>query len=501
MSNKEQEHRPGAAVAALVAGTAAMNAERQKREEQRAAMTPEGIARRFYYAPENRCAYLKDTGTLFLPLTAEGCKRHAEKLGLDVKEADDVRTFFHEVERRHYVRRAFDTLAGLPYGYYAEGFTRAADGDNGGYLVRNSAPWIEGRQGDCPVSLAFLRGMLDDVATPDQWPSFMACLQGARARIRAFREGGSGAIRERVQFLSIAGPPNVGKTFLVKKLVAPLLATPPDGMFAGEKFFTDDGGKGFNGGLERVPLILLDDIMRNVSLRGRSNIMSKWKGVGYSGAVAIEAKGRDSWTMQGPWCVVQLLNMDDESLSAFPLVGGDDDKLCGFLAGAFHPDLPPPNETAEDRAAVDEALAAEREALAWYVDNFPVPEHLKDDRGRHRCRAFVHPVLSGAVSVISPEMQILELIDAAARRAQKSGSGGDWGGIYREKTTATVLFDAVCGWLPDDEERRFKRFASDRSRLGRRLVAIARVFPGRVEVVASGNNKLYTIFNPGMGGM
>lgn len=497
MNDKEQEHRPEAAVAALVAGTAAMNAERREREEKRAAMAPEGIARHFYYAPEGRCAYLKDTGTLFLPLSAEGCKRHAEKLGLDVKEADDVKTFFHEVERRHYVRRAFDTLAGLPYGYYTEGWERAGGDDNGGYLVRNSAPWIEGRPGDCSVSLAFLRGMLDDMATPDQWPSFMACLQGARARIRAFREGGSGAIRERVQFLSIAGPPNVGKTFLVKKLVAPLLATPPDGMFAGEKFFTEDGGKGFNGGLERVPLILLDDIMRNVSLRGRSNIMSKWKGVGYSGAVAIEAKGRDSWTMQGPWCVIQLLNMDDESLSAFPLAGGDDDKLCGFLAGLFHPDLPP-NETAEDRAAVDQALASEREALAWYVDNFPVPEHLKDDRGRHRCKAFVHPFLAGEVSVISPEMQILELIDAAARRAQKNGNVEPWGGIYREKATATFLFDTVCMWLPDDEERRFKRFASDRSRLGRRLLALARMFPGRVEVVTSGNNKFYTISPPSL---
>lgn len=454
---------------------------------------PEGIASHFYYVPGCRYAYLKDTGRFFLPLTAEGCKRHAEKLGLDVKNGDAVKGFFYAIEKRHYVRRAFDSVAGLSYGYYTETWERAGDDYGGGYLVQNSAPWVEGIEGDCPVSLAFLRVLFDDPACPDQWPSLLACLQGARARIRAFREGGSMAVRERIQFISIAGAPNVGKTFLVKKLIAPLLATPADGMFAGEKYFTEDGGKGFNGGLERVPLILLDDIMRNVSMRGRSNIMSKWKGVGYSGAVAIEAKGRDSWTMQAPWVVIQLLNLDDESLSAFPLVGGDEDKLCGFMAGEYHLGLLPANETPEERAAVDEVLASEREALAWYVDNYVVPEHLRDEKVRHRCKAYVHAGLAAAVRGISPEQRLLELIDSAARRAQKNGNGEPWGGIYREKVSATFLFDAVCAWLPDDDERRFKRHASDRSRLGRRLLALARMFPGRVEVVTSGNNKLYTI--------
>ena len=100
--------------------------------------------------------------------------------------------------------------------------------------------------------------------------------------------------------------------YLVKKLVAPLLATLEEGMFPGEKYFTKPGSEGFNGGMEHYPVILLDDIMKNMKEAERWNVMSRSKNILYAGVVSIEGKGKDAFPMALSWAVVQLLNTDPE---------------------------------------------------------------------------------------------------------------------------------------------------------------------------------------------
>ena len=173
-----------------------------------------------------------------------------------------------------------------------------------------SGPWVEGKEGDCSTALAFLRGLLDDPEDLDQFPSFIAWMQGARQRIQACLKRRTA--RTRVQHLVMAGEKDLGKTWLVKKLVAPLLATLEEGMFPGEKYFTKPGSEGFNGGMEHYPVILLDDIMKNVKETERWNVMSRSKNILYAGVVSIEGKGKDAFPMALSWAVVQLLNTDPE---------------------------------------------------------------------------------------------------------------------------------------------------------------------------------------------
>lgn len=125
---------------------------------------------------------------------------------------------------------------------------------------------------------------------------------------------------------------DLGKTWLVKKLVAPLLATLEEGMFPGEKYFTKPGSEGFNGGMEHYPVILLDDIMKNVKEAERWNVMSRSKNILYAGVVSIEGKGKEPSVaiVLGGGAVAQ--HGSGESLTAFPMEGGDTDKICGFLA-------------------------------------------------------------------------------------------------------------------------------------------------------------------------
>lgn len=104
--------------------------------------------------------------------------------------------------------------------------------------------------------------------------------------------------------------------------------------------------------MEHYPVILLDDTMKNVKEAERWNVMSRSKNILYAGAVSIEGKGKDAFPMALPWVVVQLLNTD---------------KICGFLAGRYHET--PPNGTEDEKDAVDEALARELPALAWFIDH------------------------------------------------------------------------------------------------------------------------------------
>jgi hypothetical protein len=145
-----------------------------------------------------------------------------------------------------------------------------------------SGPWVEGKEGDCSTALAFLRGLLDDPEDLDQFPSFIAWMQGARQRIQACLKRRTA--RTRVHHL----------------------------VMAGEKYFTKPGSEGFNGGMEHYPVILLDDIMKNVKETERWNVMSRSKNILYAGVVSIEGKGKDDFPMALSWAVVQLLNTDPE---------------------------------------------------------------------------------------------------------------------------------------------------------------------------------------------
>lgn len=475
--------RPGnEAIDALYRGAEVMEKEHATIDEAfieklgtRNAPSPEAIAEGFYYQTSS-FPYLMDTGSGFIPLRRDSVLSHAVRRGLDPRKKD---AFFCTVERNHYVEQSFRFLAGHLYGFYERDGVR--------FIVQASAPWVEGKEGDCSTALAFLRGLLDDPAEPDQFPSLIAWMQGARQRIRACLKRRTA--RTRVQHLVMAGEKDLGKTWLVKKLVAPLLATPEEGMFPGEKYFTKPGSEGFNGGMEHYPVILLDDTMKNVKEAERWNVMSRSKNILYAGAVSIEGKGKDAFPMALPWVVVQLLNTDPESLTAFPMVGGDTDKICGFLAGRYHET--PPNGTEDEKDAVDEALARELPALAWFIDHYQVPEHLQEPTGRHRCRAYMNRTLATAVLGISPEMQLLELIDQAARR----GTSEDTEEIYRRDATATGIYDRVRANLPADKMREFNLLARNAAKLGGKLSKLAEICPERVQVRKEGGGRrnVYTI--------
>jgi hypothetical protein len=99
--------------------------------------------------------------------------------------------------------------------------------------------------------------------------------------------------------------------------------------------------------------------------------------------------------------------------------------------------------------------------------------------------------LATAVLGISPEMQLLELIDQAARR----GTSEDTEEIYRRDATATGIYDRVRANLPADKMREFNFLARNAAKLGGKLSKLAEMCPDRVQVRKEGGGRrnVYTI--------
>ena len=140
---------------------------------------------------------------------------------------------------------------------------------------------------------------------------------------------------------------------------------------------------------------------------------------------------------------------------------------------------------------MDEALARELPALAWFIDHYRAPEHLQEPTGRHRCRAYMNKTLATAVLGISPEMQLLELIDQAAH----CGTPEDAKQIYRKDATSTGIYDRVRANLPADKMRAFNLLARNAAKLGGKLSKLAEMCPDRVQVRKEGGGRrnVYTI--------
>ena len=95
------------------------------------------------------------------------------------------------------------------------------------------------------------------------------------------------------------------------------------------------------------------------------------------------------------------------------------------------------------------------------------------------------------VTGISPEMQLLELIDQAAR----CGTPEDAKQIYRKDATSTGIYDRGRANLPANKMREFNLLARNAAKLGGKLSKLAEMCPERVQVRKEGGGRrnVYTI--------
>ena len=350
-------------------------------EQPQAQPEPAG---RFYY---DGTRYFLDTGAEFVPLDQRSVTRHLKRWGCD---RDTIDGALCEIQTARHIHFA-GPLAGHPRGLHVVGGRKLLATVSPEIIAPKPGPWGTLR--------AVFEGLLaDDEAGTVQVETWLAWLKYARESLVSNR-------RRPGQALALAGPRGCGKSLLLDVTALAL------GGRRANPYANFTGRTNFNGDLAGAELLAVDDESGSTDIRSRRNLSASIKACLFSGAVRIEAKNATPFTFAPCWRMLLALNDEPEALLVLPPLTEDiADKLT--LLRCHKRPLPMPAFTMEERAAFFETLRGELPGLLAWLEAWEVPAALREER----CgvTAYHHPALVASLHELSPEGQLVALVDTAA---------------------------------------------------------------------------------------
>lgn len=328
--------------------------------------------------------------------------------GAELSEIDRALIWIQDFRSVTYYGR----LAGRREGYFELYGNRV--------LVTESPKLVDPVPGKFPIIDAFFSGLLRDGDREHgetQWSVFMGWLQTS---IHALRLGQI----QQAQAVAIAGPTGCGKS------LAQLLITEALGGRCAKAAPFMMGRTDFNGELFEAEHLMLEDEFMLTSTRDRLRLGASIKTMTVSTKVAhCHRKHRQAINLPVWWRVTISVNDDPEALMVLPPLDEHvADKITLLRASRF--DMPMPTGTTEEKEAFWNAMVAELPAfIHWLLNVFEIPEELRDPR-RYVVKTWHHPIVREALECLSPEVELLELID----RAEVCRSG-EWCGTAAELET------------------------------------------------------------------
>jgi len=330
--------------------------------------------------------YFLDTGCEFVPMDQKSVSRHMKGWQFVPQEIDAA---LCRIQTRNLIHFA-GPLAGHPRGIHLTGGARL--------LAMVSPEIIEAKAGPWPTLRAVLDGLLDD---PDagqvQVETFLAWLKVARESLVSNR-------RRPGQAIAFAGPRGSGKSLLIDITEAAL-----GGRRANPyPYFT--GRTNFNADLAGAELLAVDDEAGSTDIRSRRTLAANIKACLFAGAVRIEGKNKTAFTFRPCWRMLIALNDEPEALLVLPPITEDiGDKITLFRC--HKRPLPMPAHTLDEKEAFFAKLREELPGMLHWLEGWQIPDSLREER----CgvKAFHHPAILAALHELSPEGQLVGLIDTA----------------------------------------------------------------------------------------
>ena len=289
-------------------------------------------------------------------------------------------------------------LAGYPVG------VRDFGGDR--VLVTKGPKIIKAENKPFPV----LEGILTQLFQSDyepQLPYVFGWLKAAREMMHA-QTAMPG------QCLVLAGPRNSGKS-LFQDLVTQML-----GGRAGLPYRYISGGTEFNRDLFEKEHLMIADQPPKRDIDSRRRFGSKIKDITVNHTQSLHAKHKDALELEPCWRLTVSLNSEEENLNMLPPL--DDsirDKIMLFKVAQTT--MPMESHTPSGRKQFWKTLMDELPGFLWFVENYEIPEPMRDDR--FAVKAYHHPDIVEALSEMSPESQLDELIEAIILPASESWQG------------------------------------------------------------------------------
>jgi hypothetical protein len=345
-----------------------------------------------FYATETG-AYYVDVGTHYrayqrkTPVKA-GIRRHLERQGTSDNDMNDLLAMHVDnIE----LDRAADWVGGLA-------------GHRRGLMTHQGKSFLITTEPDIPISEAGECPLHQDIIC-QAFPN-----EDARTVFLAWLSDSVHAIRQHTHqpapMLVMAGQAGAGKSLLAyisKKAMGGRTANPMTAW---------TGKLPWNDNLLAAELLLIDDSVSSTDPRARKAFGSHFKEAIYAGDVPINTRRKSSIELRPVWRVMVCCNETPENLSVIPpLEDGIEDKI--ILLKISHIATPMPACTTEEKIAFRRALAAELPAFLHYLESVTVPNHLADSNARSGVTAWKDPELLHAITEISPEKRLENLLSLA----------------------------------------------------------------------------------------
>ena len=307
----------------------------------------------------------------------------------------------------------FSPICGRNAGFIDEGGTR--------WLVTEDMNLIEPKQGSCPTIRAIITGLFHDSETEEvgaaQVHTFMGWLQSSAVALRAGRQ-------QQQQALAICGEANCGKSLIQHLIITPCLANREAD--ANRAFLR---GNDFNANLFKAEHLFLDDCHSSTSIKERVAFGATLKAhtVGAT-TKGLHAKGRDEINISPWWRISITLNDAPEAMMILPPLNEDiADKIILLRASRFA--FPEAIQSGDDKAKFAAMIRSEIPAfLFWLLNIYQIPAEYADPT-RYNIATYQHPELKENLESLSPEAELLELIDSIDLAAQVPAEQVTDGGV------------------------------------------------------------------------
>jgi hypothetical protein len=329
---------------------------------------------------------------------------------------------------RELLRRTRDTrirYAGSVAGHRA--------GLYGKVLVTESVAPLESVPGDCARLQTYLHNLLDQ--NDDQYWRLIYWLALRRRAVLTNTWRAS-------QALALVGPAACGKSFVQAQVITKLLG----GRIA-KPYRYMSGATEFNGDLFASEHLCISDEAPGRDIHSRRSLGSHIKSMLFDIDQSCHPKNRQAVTLRPIWAMSISLNDEPENLQVLPPLDPSlMDKLI-ILRCVRNP-LPWPGPEIE---VLREIIDTELSQFSHYLDGLTVPDHLVEPR----CglKAYQHPAILEELMQLSPEHQLIGLIDTVIFENEFltwRGTAADLETILRDSKYAREAdrlfrFNTACG--------------------------------------------------------
>jgi hypothetical protein len=299
------------------------------------------------------------------------------------------------------------------------------------------------------------------------------------------------------QAVAFAGPVACGKT-LMQMIIGLLL-----GGRVCNPFAYISGATSFNRDLFRCETLNMGDEISSTDIRTRRKIGARFKQMTVNQDQNCHGKGREGLTLRPQWRICISLNDEPENLMVLPPIdSANEDKIMLFRVQ--RPEvLDDANRWTNNREVDWQAIRRGLPGLVAFLHAWEIPADIRE--GRFGVKAYHDPDLMVALSELSPEARLLDLIDMSTLLEDNlstetiTTSGGNrqtsvtdyWEG------SALELEQYLCG---DNQLKHVaescKRLITHNNAIATYLGRIAKQRPERVRGLRANERTMWRIFKP-----